>query len=114
MMGRRAQDQERLFYSFNLEEAAPEDHRVGEIAAVLDLSWVYVDCGLCLCRPLGTGFVPRRTGQSGLSLVIRPSRGPAMNAFRIAISSVKSSSVSLQPALRRTWSVAKGLLWNQA
>ena len=32
MMGRRAQDQERLFYSFNLEEAVPEDHLVREIA----------------------------------------------------------------------------------
>lgn len=41
MMGRRAQDQEQLFYSFNLEEAVPEDHLVREIAAVLDLNWVY-------------------------------------------------------------------------
>jgi hypothetical protein len=38
MMGRLKQDQEQLFYSFNLEEAVPEDHLVREIAAVLDLS----------------------------------------------------------------------------
>ena len=41
MMGRLKRDQEQLFYSFNLEEAVPEDHLVREIAAVLDLSWVY-------------------------------------------------------------------------
>jgi transposase len=41
MMGRLKQDQEQLFYSFNLEEAVPEDHLVREIAAVLDLNWVY-------------------------------------------------------------------------
>ena len=41
MMGRLNRDQERLFYSFNLEEAVPGDHLVREIAAVLDLSWVH-------------------------------------------------------------------------
>jgi transposase len=41
MMGRLNQDQERLFYSFNLEEVVPGDHLVREIAAVLDLSWVH-------------------------------------------------------------------------
>ncbi len=41
MMGRLKQDQEQLFYSFNLEEVVPEDHLVREIAAVLDLNWVY-------------------------------------------------------------------------
>jgi transposase len=41
MMGRLKQDQEQFFYSFNLEEAVPEDHLVREIAAVLDLNWVY-------------------------------------------------------------------------
>jgi transposase len=41
MMGRLSQDQGQLFYSFNLEEAVPSDHLVREIAAVLDLSWVY-------------------------------------------------------------------------
>jgi len=40
MMGRRNQDQGRFFYSFCLEEAVPDDHRVREIAGVLDLSWV--------------------------------------------------------------------------
>jgi transposase len=41
MMGRLKQDQEQLFYSFNLEEAVPDDHLVRGISAVLDLSWVY-------------------------------------------------------------------------
>lgn len=41
MMGRLNHDQGQLFYSFCLDEAVPDDHRVREIAAVLDLSWVY-------------------------------------------------------------------------
>ena len=41
MMGRLNHDQGRLFYAFNLEEAVPNDHLVRQIAAVLDLSWVY-------------------------------------------------------------------------
>ena len=41
MMGRLNRDQEQLFYSFCLEEAAPDDHLVRAIAAVLDLSWVH-------------------------------------------------------------------------
>ena len=40
MMGRLIRDQRQLFYSFCLDEAVPDDHRVREIAAVLDLSWV--------------------------------------------------------------------------
>ncbi|HEX3342630.1 MAG TPA: IS1182 family transposase [Pseudolabrys sp.] len=40
MMGRSGQDQGQLFYSFNLEEVVPDDHRVRAIASVLDLSWV--------------------------------------------------------------------------
>jgi transposase len=40
MMGRLNQDQGQFFYSFCLDEAIPGDHRVREIAAVLDLSWV--------------------------------------------------------------------------
>src|ERR1700704_5011662 len=40
MMGRSNQDQEQLFYSFNLEEVVPDDHVVRAIARVLDLSWV--------------------------------------------------------------------------
>jgi transposase len=40
MMGRSSQDQEQLFYSFNLEEVVPDDHLVRPIARVLDLSWV--------------------------------------------------------------------------
>jgi transposase len=41
MMGRHNHDQGQLFYSFNLEEAVPHDHVVRQVAAVLDLSWVY-------------------------------------------------------------------------
>ena len=40
MMGRSSQDQRQLFYSFNLEEAVPDDHLVRSIAGILDLSWV--------------------------------------------------------------------------
>src|SRR5689334_19056966 len=40
MMGRSSRDQGQLFYSFNLEEAVPDDHLVRAIAGVLDLSWV--------------------------------------------------------------------------
>jgi transposase len=41
MMGRLNHDQGQFFYSFRLEEAVPGDHAVRDIAAVLDLSWVY-------------------------------------------------------------------------
>jgi transposase len=41
MMGRRNRDQGQLFYSFDLDAVVPGDHLVREIAAVLDLSWVY-------------------------------------------------------------------------
>jgi len=41
MMGRLDQDQGQLFYSFCLDEVVPGDHRVREIAAVLDLSWIH-------------------------------------------------------------------------
>jgi len=43
MMGRLNRDQGQLFYSFNLDEAVPDDHSVREIAAVLDLSWVHAE-----------------------------------------------------------------------
>ena len=42
-MGRLNHDQEQFFYSFRLEEAVPGDHPVRDIAAVLDLSWVYAE-----------------------------------------------------------------------
>jgi hypothetical protein len=41
MMGRLNRDQGQLFYSFCLDDVVPSDHRVREIAAVLDLSWVH-------------------------------------------------------------------------
>ncbi len=40
MMGRSSQDQEQLFYSFNLEAVVPDDHQVRAIASVLGLSRV--------------------------------------------------------------------------
>jgi transposase len=43
MMGRLDQDQGRFFYSFCLDEVVPGDHRIREIAAVLDLSWVHAE-----------------------------------------------------------------------
>jgi hypothetical protein len=43
MMGRLNRDQGQLFYSFYLDEVVPDDHRVREIAAVLDLSWVHAE-----------------------------------------------------------------------
>jgi transposase len=43
MMGRLNHDQGRLFYSFRLEEAVPDDHLVRKVAAVLDLSWVHAE-----------------------------------------------------------------------
>src|SRR5208337_2343479 len=43
MMGRLNNDQGHLFYSFSLTDAVPDDHPVREIAAVLDLSWVYAE-----------------------------------------------------------------------
>jgi hypothetical protein len=41
MMGRIKRDQGQFFYSFCLDEVVPADHRVREIAGVLDLSWVH-------------------------------------------------------------------------
>src|ERR1043165_5104299 len=41
MMGRHNRDQGQLFYSFDLDAMVPSDHLVREIAAVLDLTWVY-------------------------------------------------------------------------
>ena len=41
MMGRRNNEQGRLFYEFDLEDAVPDDHLVRKIGAVLDLSWVH-------------------------------------------------------------------------
>jgi transposase len=43
MMGRLDQNQGQFFYSFYLDDVVPGDHRVREIAAVLDLSWVHAE-----------------------------------------------------------------------
>ena len=43
MMGRRSQDQGRLFYEFRLDEAVSDDHLVRKIGAVLDLSWAHAE-----------------------------------------------------------------------
>jgi transposase len=42
-MGRLNQDQGQLFYSFCLADAVPDDHPIREIAAVLNLKWVYAE-----------------------------------------------------------------------
>ena len=52
MMGRLNQDQGQLFYSFCLDDVVPSDHRVREIAAVLDLSWVHARVGALLLQRL--------------------------------------------------------------
>ena len=36
-----AHDQGQLFYSFCLDDVVPSDHRVREIAGVLNLSWAH-------------------------------------------------------------------------
>jgi transposase len=43
MMGRLKGDQGQFFYSFCLDDVVPDDHRVREVAAVLDLSWVHTE-----------------------------------------------------------------------
>ena len=43
MMGRLNQDQGQLFSSFCLDDVVPDDHRVREIASVLDLTWVHAE-----------------------------------------------------------------------
>jgi transposase len=45
MMGRLKRDQGQFFYSFCLDEVVPADHRVREIADVLELSWVHAELG---------------------------------------------------------------------
>ena len=40
MMGTAVGRQDRLFYSFNLEDRVPADHLLRQIDAVLDLSWL--------------------------------------------------------------------------
>ena len=45
MMGRLKREQGQFFYSFCLDEVVPDDHRVREIAGVLDLSWVHAEVG---------------------------------------------------------------------
>jgi transposase len=52
MLGRFNHDQEQFFYSFRLDEAVPDDHPVREVAAVLDLSWVYSEL-VPYCSRLG-------------------------------------------------------------
>src|SRR5262245_8882555 len=71
MMGRLKSDQGQLFYSFHLDEVVPHDHRVREIAAVLDLSWVHTELAphyshlgrpsidpVLMIRMLIVGYVP--------------------------------------------------------
>jgi hypothetical protein len=93
MMGRLNRDQGQLFYSFNLNDAVPDDHPVREIAAVLDLTWVHsepapyypglgrpsIDPVLMIrmlivgrvCDPLGAGAMPRCASEPRLPLVLR-------------------------------------------
>src|SRR5262245_56929771 len=43
MMGRQKGNHGQLFYEFDLEDVVPADHRVRQIDAVLDLSWVHAE-----------------------------------------------------------------------
>jgi hypothetical protein len=43
MMVRLKREQGQLFYLFCLDDAVPDDHLVREIAAALDLGWVYAE-----------------------------------------------------------------------
>src|SRR5215510_8802387 len=93
MMGRLNHDQGRLFYSFCLEGAIPDDHLVRKVAAVLDLSWVHAELaphypdngrpsidpelmirmliiGYVFRHPLGASAVPGCSSEPGLSLVL--------------------------------------------
>ena len=56
MMGRLKRDQGQFFYSFCLDEVVPDDHRVREIADVLDLSWVHAELGPYY-SPLGSTII---------------------------------------------------------
>ena len=82
-MGRLNHEQEQFFYSFRLDDAVPGDHPVRRIAAVLDLGWVYSELApyypkigrpsvdpVLMIRMLGTGAVPGRSGEPGLSMVL--------------------------------------------
>jgi hypothetical protein len=101
MMGRLNHGQGQFFYSFRLEEAVPGDHAVRDIAAVLDLSWVYSELEpfypkigrpsiypVLIIRMLIIGYVfairsePRWTGEPGLPVVLRlEHRGQGSRSF---------------------------------
>src|SRR5215472_17021381 len=90
MMGRLNHDQGRLFYSFCLEEAVPDDHLVREVAAVLDLSWVHAEL---------TPHYP----DNG-----RPSIDPELMIRMLIIGYVSRSARSERCAeiCKRTWTIA--------
>jgi protein-tyrosine phosphatase len=52
MMGRLNRDQRQLFHWSCLDEAVPDDHRTREIAAVLELPWVYAELVHCTGQAL--------------------------------------------------------------
>ena len=52
MMGRLANDQDKFFYDFRLEDHVPSDHLLRRIAAVLDLSWLRAELSP-LYSPMG-------------------------------------------------------------
>ena len=104
-MGRLKREQSQFFYSFCVDEVVPADHRVREIADVLDLSWVTrgartlllaagpavdrssaddsnADRRLCIRDPLGAVALTRGSGQLGISLVLRlEHRGQGPGSF---------------------------------
>ena len=122
MMGRSSQDQEQLFYSFNLEEVVPDDHLVRAIARVLDLSWVRAELAphyshtrtpvdrsgaddpdahrrLRVRHPLGTRAVPRGPAQPRLSLVLWPRhRGQYPRSFGVSAHATSASATAISSA----------------
>ena len=101
-MGRLKQNQSQFFYSFCLDEVVPADHRVREIADVLDLSWVHEQLAphysalgrpsidpVLMLRMLIVGYVfairsERLLCQPGISLVLRPEhRGQDPGSFGV-------------------------------
>src|ERR1700751_1132230 len=70
MMGQQAGGQDRLFYSFNLDNHVPRDHLLRGIGHLFD-----ADRGLLFRHSLRAQTVRRSSSESGLSLVLSPGTG---------------------------------------
>ena len=117
MMERLNHDQGQLFYSFCLDEAVPDDHRVREIAAVLDLhttgrihdgeTILYrartSDCGLCplkarCCPKAPERKIPRSLYDRTREWFIRaPAPVQACVIFAVALALREAASAEAVP-----------------